>query len=866
MRWLPTEFILKGLYLGLLVFVGIRLTMPMTETETTADWWRNVGCVALCAGAGLVLCLGAAAVRKLSQGYRVRGRLLPFLLFLVLENPTLVYASVLLGMAGGAFWIIQDKEESQQYYWVIGAGAVLGYAFYSLRQTQAKSRIWFGLVMMILIYVVMAWALGQYPNWLKDQRWMIGILMLLGLPLFYLLTLCGQAEESEIEVAALCGGLAVALRLIGEKIVASSTSGIGTDGPQSVALGLPIVLYFFYVWRVMPGLRIFKYVLRGVGYANAGSWRMALMNLNRALQLDPYNQLARDQMWSIHRQMDLNLVAKDPDTLAQVNFEFCLERVGWLLLQTPPSAEQLTEAHRLLDLVENQRPALQPRCDYWRAVAFLHQKRYEEAAAKLEAVLTGPGGPTENPHRWAVLVPAWHLALFLHPQMQQRVGIPLIGQPGRRMEAVAAVEWKLAQSGVKQGQDPQAPKPKPKGILGLLTRKVQEKVIPPPPEDPAAWDLKRLLYSDLQEGDYRGACVDGKPPQYFDHAYARECGLAKINDGAGWQRGAEYLRMAANGLPLEAPALYVQIAKAEEKAGNVDAVYANYELARNAGRAAGPKSLKTEDRHMFYAVVKVLAEDAINRGDVDAALENYHLYTDYERSGVETYRSLAKLYEQKKDTWAALRCCEQGLQYDKTDKDMLQRKDRYYYSVTPDELEQRWENVKRWFDIPYCLQKARWSLDQQGDLDLVDWASHLLDLAQKTQPNSLMIRLQRARVMRRRGEMEKALALLEEVRKGKPEKFPSEEEAEAWYGACRMLGDLYLNENPQRAIECLMDFKQSPKSGADTSYKLGVAYENLGDHGRAAKWYEQVIVYESHPLTPDARDRLYRLKQGAQQA
>jgi tetratricopeptide (TPR) repeat protein len=880
MRWLMTEYILKGVYLGLLVFVGLKL--PQT------DWWPAIGKVALCTLGGLLLFLGVAAVRKLFEGYRIRGRLLPFLLFLVLENATLVYAGVLLGMTAGVFWMrfiadlgtldvsdpafwqrVQTDVEGNQEYWVIVGGAVLGYVFYSLRQTQAKSRIWFGLVMAICLVVGGSALLDRNdpPLLTGLQQLQVAVLLLLGLPIFYLLTLCGYAEESEIEFAALCAGLCLSLGVVSKQINTTSAFGAGSGGSQSVALGLPLVLYFVYAWRVMPGLRVFKYVLRGVGYANVGRWRMALLNLNRALQLDPRNTLAREQMWSIHRKMDLNLVANDPDTLAQVNFEFCLERVAWLLLHTPPSAEQVIEAHNLLDLVATQRPALLPRCYYWRTVALLHQKRLDEATVQLEAVLTAPGGPTENPHRWAVLVPAWHLALFLHPQMQQRVGFPLIGQPGRRMEAIAAAEWLLAKSGAQIGRDPAAPKPKPKSLLGVLGRKVQEQVVQaPPPPDPAAWDLKRMLYTDLQEGDYYGACPVGKPPELFDHAYARELGLALIKDADRWQRGAEYLRIAANGLPLEAPALYVQIAKAHERAGNIDAVYANYELAKQAGRAAGPKALKTEDRHMFYAVVKVLAEDAINRDDTDAALENYHLYTEYERSGVETYRQLAALYEKKKDAWAALRCCEQGVQYDRTDKDLQARRDRYYYSVTPDELAERWETVKKWFDTAYCLQKARWLLDQPGDADLIDWASHLLDLAQKAQPASLMIKLLRARVLRRRGETDKALVLLEELRTGKPEKFASEDDSEAWFSTCRLLGDLYLNENPQRAIECLMDFRQSPKSGADTSYKLGVAYENLGDYARAAKWYEQVIVYDSHPLTPDARDRLYRLKQGAQQA
>ena len=151
-------------------------------------------------------------------------------------------------------------------------------------------------------------------------------------------------------------------------------------------------------------------------------------------------------------------------------------------------------------------------------------------------------------------------------------------------------------------------------MLNLLNKKLQEQVVPPP-VDEATWNLKRLLYNDLQESDYRNACQDGKPPQNFDHAYARDLGLANLQDASRWQRGEEYLRMAANGLPAEGVGLFVQLALAHEKAGNIEAVYANYELAKQAGRAAGPKTLKTEDRHKYYAVIKALAEDAANRGD-----------------------------------------------------------------------------------------------------------------------------------------------------------------------------------------------------------------------------------------------------------
>jgi hypothetical protein len=65
---------------------------------------------------------------------------------------------------------------------------------------------------------------------------------------------------------------------------------------------------------------------------------------------------------------------------------------------------------------------------------------------------------------------------------------------------------------------------------------------------------------------------------------------------------------------------------------------------------------------------------------------------------------------------------------------------------------------------------------------------------------------------------------------------------------------------PDVAVECLREFRRSSKSGADTLYKLGQAYEQLGDRARAVKFYQHVVSYDSHPLAPDARDALHRLQ------
>jgi predicted Zn-dependent protease len=119
-----------------------------------------------------------------------------------------------------------------------------------------------------------------------------------------------------------------------------------------------------------------------------------------------------------------------------------------------------------------------------------------------------------------------------------------------------------------------------------------------------------------------------------------------------------------------------------------------------------------------------------------------------------------------------------------------------------------------------------------------------------------------ARVLLRLGERERAVATLEEVRgPQKPERFAAGEDEEAWYQACQLLGDLYLElERADLAVPCLNDFRRSAKAGARTWFKLGQAHEALGNRAQANKCYEQVTGYEGNPLAPDAHEALSRLQ------
>src|SRR5262249_31128803 len=157
------------------------------------------------------------------------------------------------------------------------------------------------------------------------------------------------------------------------------------------------------------------------------------------------------------------------------------------------------------------------------------------------------------------------------------------------------------------------------------------------------------------------------------------------------------------------------------------------------------------------------------------------------------------------DALSALRVNEQALLYSAKDRDLLERRDKYYYSVPPDQLRDAPDAHKQAIDVGYCLHKAGQLLGaRELDYELLDWAQHLVELVLALKPDSIPGRVLLARAKLRRGERDEAVALLESVRSPKPEKFGSGEDQEAWYLACRLLGDLYLREleRPELAAEC----------------------------------------------------------------
>ena len=87
---------------------------------------------------------------------------------------------------------------------------------------------------------------------------------------------------------------------------------------------------------------------------------------------------------------------------------------------------------------------------------------------RLESILDPIHFGKHSAERQKVLLPAWRLALLLREELRRALAIHELALPGRRMEAIAAVERHLAEQ----------------------------------PDDQDIWGLKRLLYHDLTEGEY----------------------------------------------------------------------------------------------------------------------------------------------------------------------------------------------------------------------------------------------------------------------------------------------------------------------------------------------------------------------------
>lgn len=801
-----SEYMFKGAFLGLLIFVALR-----------SPSWDDLGTVILWMLGGFAIALVIGLVDQLRRRQPMGG---PgtLVLFLLLEYPLLIHAGLVFGLFFGGRGLpvpLSPQPEWLELYCVV-SGAILGFVLGEMRFVEKRYyRLAFTGLASVGAFAAAVYLAEEKELLATMDRRLLGLQILASLPFFYLLSFAGRSEETEAEMAMLCGAMGVGLWLIPFPV----------KKPE-IGFILPMALYAGYALVVLPKLRIFKHVVQGYNYVKAGRTRGALLAFRRALELDPGNPSAREGLWWLHTQLQLSRLEREPETLSLLDFRMCLDRIKNLLASGQvPSDLQRSESGRLLDLVEHHRADWKPEVTYFRALLDTHDKNHDAAAEKLQYLLDPSNWDRTDASRDRALNDAWRLALQWHPSLRDRVGLPELREPGRRMEAIGAAER------ARQAE----------------------------PNDPSIDELRDSLYADLAEEDYFTAAGD-QIPTNFDHARCEQIGRNLVQNADTWQRGAEYLRIAGHGLPERGPGIFRTLADAAQRNGDMSLVHLALQRAVQAGIKAGVDSLLEDQKKDFYAALKRLADQAVGEGKFDDAIGHYAMYAQGEQDPKGTHRTLAELHEKKGDILAALKHCETALLYDSKDPALQTNKDRYYYSLEPDTLRQRLKDVETYFDTAYCKSRAKQVLDARNvEADSLDWANHLATLAQIAEPSSQSAKVLLARCLLRRGERDRALQLLEDVREEKP---GSGDDEEAWYWTCQQLGRMYLDElnRPDLAISALEAFKEYHKSGADTIYHLGRAYEATGNRARAMQCYEQVTAYERHPRVYDAQSALARLK------
>ena len=894
--WHRNEYMLKGLFLGLWVFFALQVP------ANSADAWKDILWVLGWVGAGLLVGVSIGSAKLMSRGMKPWNNWRAFPLLVLLESPLFIYSGVMLGLG---FGVLSGSPLVQQWsepvarsfgltwddikhtppvgdwllYCVVG-GALLGLGLYRMRQMEAgPTRFWLGLgIAAAMVYLASEYLLKirvdvlipdpadpgkMIPKLIPDPknpenmipetvsffaeaatRFNLGIYILLGLPFFYLLTFSGEAEESEVEIMTLCAALGVALYLVG------FGTGLGGAAPFLI----PVTLYFVYATRILPGLRVFKHVLRGYSYMNVGRLPLAIRFFRRALELNPQNQLANEGMLTLHNNLTLSKLDRDPELLESLDFGLCLDRAAALLM-TPPTAQARDEAEKFLALVEQKKPVYGAKIDYLRAISFIHAKQYEPAAETLSRLLSPETPGYHVGLRKGVYFDALYLALDGPKGLTDRLGWNEMNKPGRRMEAIAAVERKLT-------ADPAHEKAK---------------------------EYRTMLYSQLSEGEFVAVAAAGEPKE-FNYEYVEQLGYQLVDetDPDRRDRGTGYLRIAGRGLPERGPGIFKKLADVSEKLGDYTTARGYTEQIKRIGERVGPRNLAKDQREIYYAALRKLAAEAEAAGDkikaeADAAdaqgdaanrmLKDAEAKPLYEAaigylreyldggggSALEAYRKIAELYGKMRDALNAVLNTEAALAYSGSDPDLARKRDTYYYSVSIERLTAAKENVGKWFDVGYCVKKAMSVLNaKDADADLLDWATHLTRLAKVLEPTSNRTRLVESRCLLRRGERDAGLTLLEDIREGQK---GSGDEEEAWYNATKILGQLYLEElnRPDLALRAYVDYKEYHKSGADTLFQIARCYEAQNDLPNAAKFYNAVTAYEEHPRYWDAKEALKRL-------
>lgn len=799
------ENILKGVFLGL-------LSVAATRSETVA---QALGVFSISAAA-LVVALVFQSFRQRRNTKRSRGHLLASIILALLDNPATVFAFIVGGYAvGELYWQFPLLEIVA----ASGAGAVVG-VFWdtSLKIRQVWPR---RLILLTLGISIVAGIAALFHYGLVDtvgSRYVVALTLVLGAVLFYVLTFAGRGEETEPEIAVICAGIALALAQLHLPYMA-----------RGLIVIVPMAVFVVYCERIRRHLVVFKHVLRGLSHEQEGDLRNALFWYRQALQRNPKSELAVAGNWRVHRKIDLASLAEDDEIVKMIDPIVCLDRARSLLSKSQPSEVELEEAGKLLDIVQCRRQDLPQTIGHERLhVAVLARDGQTAMGVARQLVELEPPAAIALPdHELDALFRTWS-KLLQDPLLVSSGGPELLNEADYLFRFLATLESRLRQA----------------------------------PQDQQAQSFKAFVYDKLSLELYENYLRDHEEDSldWLDYRFCHQKARLFATEGEP-ARAVDFLRIAEMGLPHDRLILWTEIAELHAQQQSVEAT-TWYERVKDLGMQLGPKQLADDQAKPFYRAVRVLGERAIAEQRWQDAIENFQILADWSQTGIATLETLKDLYEKTGDTVLAIRPVEIALQYSLKESQRKQwaaEKARLYAAVTAEMVTPKLSLVGKYFDFNYCYRRAKRLFEEkQPTEDII----HFLDLAALGGERFLLnVNYLLGRSYYRQGNIDDAVLCLEQVKSNRPAHFDDDEQKDAYYSACRLLGDLYLDQRnePAKAVECYSIYKDYTKSGAETLYRLGCAYEANGQPAHARKWYDMVLVYPGHPRAEDAKRALAKL-------
>ncbi|MBX9654543.1 hypothetical protein K2Y11_13090 [bacterium] len=801
-RWLLSEYLLKGLYLGL-----------ACQAAISVQSIRDVAVVVSGSLAVPLLVVVAALIRRPSR-VSARGDSFAKIILALIDHPFLIHVGIPIGVVTSFVylgWSIPHTLLAATIGLLIGGGI---YALVALRKRVLRRGAMTIALLAILGLVILAVSTGRFAP--SGSGGIVALSLACSALVLYLLTFSGRSEETELDIGMICLLLSLAL-------------GSVDTAPtiRSIVLLGPVGLYVVYCERIRKQFVVFKHIVRAMDQERRGNWRDALIAYRLALKSDPKSELATAGSWRVHRQIDPHQIVGQDDLISLIDPDACLVRATALIQSNQPSKEHLSEAQQLLEIVDRREPNRHWTIELRRIDALLAENRVEEARLRAKAVsMVDPRSLPELPAiEVESLFQLW-TNLLRRPELLS-VGTALLQDEHAVFDVIAVVEERLSRE----------------------------------PKDTMARDFTPFLYRkvDRTAFDRFSQRWGGEAFARFNFRFCRDVAMELSNESP--MQAVELLWIAREGLADEQLSLLYRIAQLKQSHDPTQALTL-YRQVREEARAKGLSSLSRTDREALDESLKRLALDAEEKGNTSEAITNWEVFATSDRSGVNTRRRLQSLYESMGDRLNAVRHLQAALAYDLPEKEaktLRAEKTALYAAISPEELRPRLTEVERFFDFDFCYRRAFELFEAKGgDEEVI----HFIDLAELGGTKLLrLVNFLLGRLHLRRGDDRAAALCFEQTASDPPKQFRNDEEKKAYFRACRTLGELYVERlgEPEKGIKYLSIFKDNAESGADTLYLLAKAYEGAGQMKAARKWYDMVLVYPSHPRAASAKEALSRL-------